>query len=44
MTEISRLKLAHASQNWFSDPELASLAETYVRSLSEQGYAPQTVR
>jgi integrase/recombinase XerD len=44
MTELAQLRLARASRDWFSNTELASSAEAYVRSLSERGYAPQTVR
>jgi site-specific recombinase XerD len=44
MIELAQLKLARASRDWFSDTELASSAATFVRSLSEQGYAPETIR
>lgn len=44
MTEITRLKLARASRNWFSDTALAPSADAYARCLSKQGYAHQTVR
>jgi len=44
MTEHARLKLARASRKWFSDTDLASSVDAYVRHLSERGYAPKTVQ
>ena len=43
MSELARLRLARASRNWFSGSELASSVESYVRLLSERGYASGTV-
>lgn len=44
MTDLVRLRLARGSREWFSDTELGSSAHAYVRSLSERGYASQTVQ
>lgn len=43
MSAVLQLGLARASREWFSDPDFASSAEAFVRSLTEQGYALQTV-
>jgi site-specific recombinase XerD len=43
MPELTRWRLARASQNWFFDTELSSSADAYVRYLRERGYSPQTV-
>jgi site-specific recombinase XerD len=44
MTEVSRSWLMHACREWFSDSELASSADAYLRFLFERGYATQTIR
>lgn len=44
MTEVSRSRLVHTSREWFSDSELASSADAYVRFFFERGYATQTIR
>jgi integrase/recombinase XerD len=43
MSELARLRLARASQNWFSDTELATSADSYVRHLRDRGYASGTI-
>jgi hypothetical protein len=43
MSELARRRLARASRNWFCDTELATTAESYVRHLSQQGYASGTI-
>lgn len=43
MSDLPRLRLARTSRDWFSDSELACSADTYVRHLSERGYASGTI-
>jgi hypothetical protein len=43
MSELARRRLARASRNWFCDTELATTADSYVRHLSQQGYASGTI-
>jgi len=43
MSEITRLRIARTSRNWFSGSELACSADSYVRHLSERGYASRTI-
>jgi integrase/recombinase XerD len=43
MSELARLRLARASRNWFCNTELATSADSYVRHLSQQGYASGTI-
>jgi integrase/recombinase XerD len=43
MSELARLRLARASQNWFSDTELTTSADSYVRHLRDRGYASGTI-
>jgi len=43
MTKLTRWTLARASRDWFSDTELGSNADAYVRTLSDRGYALPTI-
>ena len=43
MSELARLRLTRASRSWFCDTELATSADSYVRHLTQQGYASGTI-
>lgn len=43
MAELATWRLARTSRGWFCGTELGSIANDYVRYLSERGYAPQTI-
>ena len=42
MSEFVRLRLARASQKWYSGSELACSSDAYGRRLHERGYASRT--
>jgi integrase/recombinase XerD len=43
MSDLARLRLTRASRSWFCDAELATSADSYVRHLTQQGYASGTI-